>query len=86
MNDEQEIRELVTGRAAALRAGDAGTVVSAYAEQAVIFSLAPPLRQPGDPRAAEPVRRWLATFDGPIDLTVRDLNVTVGGDVAFCTA
>lgn len=85
-DDKTLIRRLVEKKAAALRARDPEAMVSAYAADASIFSLAPPLRQPGDARDPEPVARWLATFTGPMDLEIRDLDVHVAGDVAFGTA
>jgi uncharacterized protein (TIGR02246 family) len=85
-NDEQQIRQLIEDRAAALRAKDAKGMVRPYAEGSVIFDLAPPLRQPGDARDPAPVEQWLATFEGPMDTEVRDLTVTIGDDVAICTS
>jgi ketosteroid isomerase-like protein len=85
-NDEKQIRDLIHARAAALRAKDPRAMTAPYAEQVVVFNLAPPLQQPADARDTEPVEQWLATFDGPMDLEVCDLRVTVGGDVAFCTS
>jgi ketosteroid isomerase-like protein len=85
-NDEKDIRGLIDARVAALRAKDPGAMVAAYAERVVVFDLAPPLRQPDDARDPGPVERWLATFTGAMDAEVRDLEVTVGGDVAFCTS
>jgi ketosteroid isomerase-like protein len=84
-DDETQIRNLIGARAAALRARDPRAMVAPYADRVVVFNLAPPLRQPTDARDPGPVERWLATFDGPMDCEVRDLEITVGGDVAFCT-
>jgi ketosteroid isomerase-like protein len=72
-DDERQIRQLIEDRAAALRVKDTDGMVRPYAEDSVIFSLAPPLRQPGDARDPEPIE-------------VRDLTVTIGGDVAICTS
>ena len=85
-DDEKQIRELVEARAAALRAKDPRGMTAPYAEQAVVFDLAPPLRQSRDARDPGPVERWLSTFAGPLDYEIRDLDVSVGGDVAFCTS
>ena len=85
-NDEKQIRELIEARTAALRAKDPKAMVEAYADQVVVFNLAPPLRQPTDARDTSLVQQWLATFAGPMDAEVRDLEITVGGDVAFCTS
>jgi len=85
-DDEKQIRELIEAKAAAVRAKDPTGMTAPYAEQAVVFDLAPPLRQPRDARDPGPVARWLSTFAGPLDYEVRDLDVSIGGDVAFCTS
>ena len=85
-NDEKQIRELVEAKAAALPARDLDGMVHAYAEQVVVYNLAPPLRQSSDARDTAAVGKWVATFTGPIEYEVRDLDVTVGGDVAFCSS
>ncbi len=84
-NDEKQIRDLVEAKAAALRAKDPNGMTAAYAEHVVLYDLAPPLRQSADALGTAEVERWLATFTGPMDCELRDLEVTVGGDVAFCT-
>ena len=84
--DEIQIRQLVEEKAAGLRARDPKAMVAAYANQVVIFNLAPPLQQTKDARDTGPVEQWLSTFHGPMDTEVRDLRITVGGDVAFCTS
>jgi len=83
--DEAQIRELVLGQQEAMRARDAEWLVGRYAPEIVSFDLAPPLRHTG-PDVQDPagLRTWFGTFDGPVDLQVHDLSVTVGGDVAYC--
>jgi ketosteroid isomerase-like protein len=85
-DDEKLVRRMVEEKAAALRARDPQAMVAGYAPEATRYTLAPPLRQPGDARDPGPVARWLTTFTGPMDLEIRDLDVHVSGDVAFCTA
>jgi uncharacterized protein (TIGR02246 family) len=83
--DEAQIRQLIEEKAAALRARDADRMIAAYAPDVVQFDLAPPLRHVGpEVRDATSLRTWLAGFHGPMDMEVRDLVVTVGGDVAIC--
>lgn len=84
--DEKEIRELIEARAAALKTGDADTIVSYYASEVVQFSLAPPLQQSTDARNPEQLRSWLATFDGPPTREVTRLQIAAAGDVAFATS
>ena len=84
--DEDLIRELVQARAEALGAKDAKAMVAAYAAESVEFTLAPPLQQPSDARNTAPVEQWLAGFSGPMSMEIRDLQVTAGENVAFCTS
>jgi uncharacterized protein (TIGR02246 family) len=63
---------------------DADAIVEAYAPDAVIFDLAPPLQRRGMNR--DSVAAWLAGWDGPIQIDARDVNLTVDGDSAFLSA
>ncbi|WP_432144909.1 YybH family protein [Streptomyces sp. bgisy084] len=82
--DEAQIRELLADRAAATKERDARRFLASSAPDLVDFSLAPPLQYKGpaarDQRAVE---AWYATWDGPIEVTVTQLEITVGDDVAF---
>lgn len=83
--DEARIRQLVEEKAAAMGAQDAAGMVAHYHPEIVQYSLAPPLRQDSaDARSAESSQRWLDGLHGKVRLEIRDLDVTVGGDVAFC--
>ena len=85
--DEAEIREIITGKVTAMRERDADLLVAHYSDDIVMFNLAPPLQQPvAYARDAGRVRDWLTGFAGPVDFEVRDLEVVVGGDVAYCHA
>lgn len=83
--DEAAVRALVTQKEVAMRDHDAELVVSRYAPDVVVFDLAPPLGRAGaqvtDPAG---VREWFSRYEGPVHYRVRDLEVTVGGDVAYC--
>lgn len=84
--DSVEIRQLVRERAAAVGAKDAKAMVAHDAPAVVQYTLAPPLRQSAEGRNVEQVEGWLATFQGPMSMEIRDLEITAGGDVAFCTS
>ncbi len=87
MDDETAIRELVAERTTAMRTGDAKTICGAYAPDAVIFNLAPPLVQPPDEgRDVAKLEAWFAEKGGSVWSEVRDLQVTVDGDLALCTS
>jgi ketosteroid isomerase-like protein len=64
------------------RQKDGARIVSHYEKDAVIFDLSPPLLSPLGTDAAA-VQGWLDTWDGPVDQTPRDVEITVGGDFAF---
>jgi ketosteroid isomerase-like protein len=81
-----EIRELIEGKAALLQQGDAAAVMACYAPNYVEYTLAPPLRQPGDGRDPAPLAAWLATFAAPPRREVTQLEITTDGDVAFATS
>ena len=80
------IRELLHQKAAALGAKDPEGMTSVYAPGAVIYNLAPPLRQTDDARDPKPAAEWLATFEEPMNLEIRDLEVTEEGDLAYATS
>ena len=63
---------------------DADAIVEAYAPDAVIFDLAPPLGRRGINR--DNVAAWLAGWDGPIQIDAVDVSLTVNGDLAFVSA
>ena len=81
-----EIREVIESKAALLRTGDAEAVLAHYAPGVVEYSLAPPLRQPGDGRDPGPLAAWIATFEAPPHREVTRLEITTDGDVAFATS
>ncbi|MEU4235719.1 nuclear transport factor 2 family protein [Actinoplanes sp. NPDC026619] len=81
-----EIREVIEGKAALLETGDAKAVLSHYADTYVEYTLAPPLRQPGDARDPAALAAWMATFQTPPHREVTQLEITTDGDVAFATS
>ncbi len=87
MTDETAIRELVDNRTAAMRTGDADALCRPYTADAVIFSLAPPLVQPPNgTRDVAAMRAWFEEKGGGVWSEVRDLRITVDGDLALCTS
>ncbi|HYZ55972.1 MAG TPA: nuclear transport factor 2 family protein [Streptosporangiaceae bacterium] len=95
-DDEGQIRVLLADMEAGYRAKDAEQIVAHYAPDIVLYSLAPPLRthaggqhsigggRKADMTTADGVRTWLAGFGNqPMDYEIRDVNVAVGGDVAY---
>jgi ketosteroid isomerase-like protein len=83
--EEAGIRAVLDEYVAAHAGRDAERIVAVFTDDAVRYTLAPPLAQaPGTEYGdAEGLRAWLATFDGPVVLHHRDRTISVGGDVAF---
>ncbi len=84
MTDERaEIEALLQGLGRAHFEKDADAIVSCYAPGAVIYGLAPPLRDDID---REGIAAWLDTWDGPIRIDAADHTLTVGDGLAWSTA
>jgi ketosteroid isomerase-like protein len=56
-------------------------IAAPYAPHAVIYDLEPPLAHDGI--SVERKRRWLDTWDSPVELVARDFKVVVSGDHAY---
>jgi uncharacterized protein (TIGR02246 family) len=87
MNDEAQIRALLDERCTALRDGDAKSIVAQYTDDPVVYTLAPPLRQSAqDALDVAALQQWLDEKGGSVKSELRDVAVTVDGDLALCTA
>jgi len=80
--DDADIQALIETVHKANHNKDAAAIVAAYARDAVVFNLAPPLSHHG--MDLEEKKAWLDTWEGPIEYESSDLNITVSGDFAFC--
>jgi ketosteroid isomerase-like protein len=80
--DGADIRALIESAHRAHHSKDAAAIVASYAQDAVVFNLAPPLSHHG--MDLKEKKAWLETWEGPIDWESRDFNITVSGDFAFC--
>ncbi|MBO6636940.1 MAG: SgcJ/EcaC family oxidoreductase [Roseitalea sp.] len=82
-NDENQINVLCQRLGQAHHDKDVDAIVGCYAPDAVIYSLAPPLRDAID---RDGIAAWLETWDGPIRIDAQDVELVVGGDIACTTA
>jgi ketosteroid isomerase-like protein len=80
--DEATILALIEDRHKAHHNKDAAAITAPYASDVISYTLAPPLAHHGI--NLKEIQAWLDTWDGPINLESRDLNVTISGDCAFC--
>lgn len=85
---DAEILAVLDERVAAHAARDAQRMIATCTDDAVRYTLAPPLQQGPDTPYGTPegLQAWLATFDGPVLIEYRDPVVTADGDVAFVHA
>jgi uncharacterized protein (TIGR02246 family) len=82
---EVEIRELLDSWIEAHRTRDIDAILDAYYEDGTWYSQAPPLRySSGTPEHREFLEGWFPGFQGPVQITVRDLEIHASGDLAYC--
>ena len=82
-NDRDEITALCQRLGQAHHDKNADAIVGCYASDAVIYSLAPPLKDKID-RVG--IAAWLNTWDGPILIDAEDEELVVGDGLAWSTA
>ena len=81
--DETAIRQVIQRLVEAIRNMDLEGVKPIYAPDIVSFDVVPPLQHRG---AEAQWRNWadvFAAYQPPLGYEVRDLTITVGGDIAF---
>src|SRR5262245_24006679 len=78
--DKAAIRAVIQGIDKAHQARDASAIVAPFASDAVLFDLAPPLARNV---SLEDTIEWLNTWRGPVTRETHQLDITVGGDIAF---
>ena len=82
--DRAEIEALFQQLGRAHADHDADAIVEAYAPDAVIYDLAPPLGRRGMNR--DSVAAWLAGWEGPIRIDSRDVDLDIDGNLAFVSS
>jgi ketosteroid isomerase-like protein len=80
-SDQAEIFALGGALHRALLNKDPEAIAAPYAPHAVIYDLEPPLAHDGI--SMERKRKWLETWETPIELIAQDFKVTVSGDHAW---
>ena len=82
--DESVLPALLEERVAATEARDARRFLAPCAPDIVQFDLAPPLQSKGaEALDRGAVEAWYATWDGTIEITLTEVEIAVGDDVAF---
>ena len=84
--DEADIRRIISAWIMGLRTKDVDAVMAHAAPDILSFDLAPPLASRGADRYRKNLEAWFPTWDGSIDAEARDLQITMGDEVAFSTS
>ena len=85
MNAGQELRDLVDERVRAVRGRDSATLAARPAEDVITFDVLPPLNSRGSHATVEHLQAWFDGYDGPIDYSAHDVQVSAQGDLGFCS-
>jgi ketosteroid isomerase-like protein len=78
-----EITALLTARPRLIYDKDAAALVAQSASDVVTFDALPPLAWQGTEALREKVATWFGGYAGPINITIRDLQVTARDDIGF---
>ena len=82
----EQIRDVILGRAERLAAGDVAGMQQYNAPSVVAYTLAPPLVSGSDGHDPSGLEAWLKGFEAPPRRAVTALEITADGDVAFATS
>jgi len=85
-SNEAEIRQWLDRWAKAFRAHDVNAIMALYASGVVAYDLVPPLQYVGADAYRKNYEVFLAQYEGPIDIELRDLHIIASDGVAFATS
>ncbi|WP_328459641.1 SgcJ/EcaC family oxidoreductase [Actinoplanes sp. NBC_00393] len=85
MDAEAELRALVDERVAAVAAKDPKPLAARQHPDVIAFNVLPPLHSRGSAAVETATQAWFDSYATDIGYEVRDLHVTVDGDVGFCS-
>jgi len=87
VSDAEAIRALIEARADTMRRKDAAAATALMTEDVVAFEMIPPLVLPPEAaRSEQTMVAWFASWEGPIEIEIRDLVIHVGGESPTPTA
>ncbi len=82
-NSEAAIRQWVDRWAKAFRGHDLDGIMALYAPEVVAYDVVPPLQFSGREAYRKDYAEFLAQYDGPIDVEMRELRILVDGNLAY---
>src|SRR5262245_43980100 len=79
----EKVRAVLAGFTEAIRNKDAAAASALFADDIVVYDLAPPLSiEPAEMHDPARIQEWFDTWEGPIDSKPYRLSIRVGDDVA----
>lgn len=81
--DEAQIRAQIEERALAVSDKNVEALVASYAPDVLSFDVVNQLQYVGVDAIRKRLEEWFASFEGSIGYEIKDLNIAVGGGVAF---
>ena len=82
--NEASIRKLINERVKAVNDKDINVLLSNYAPDILFFDVIKPLQYTDSDPVRKCAEQWLFSFQGPIGYQIRDLEITIGNNGAFC--
>jgi ketosteroid isomerase-like protein len=82
---EAEIRAIVEERIVAVQTKDLAPLEARQHAEVLGFDVLPPLQRRGSAAISERTQAWFDSYASDIGYEVHDLQVTVDGDVGFCS-
>ena len=80
---QSDVRALFDSRSEAIWMKDIDRLMSLYSSDIVYFDLVPPLQYTGSAALRDRFLDWFDGFDGSIGQELRDVNISVSGDIAM---
>jgi PhnB protein len=81
-NAAQQISQILAQWKEAMETKNAARAVAFYADDAAMFTLAPPLGTKGMQQQA--LQAWFDTWKGGLEYEMRDAELVAGDDIAYC--
>jgi ketosteroid isomerase-like protein len=85
-NDEIQVKAVIEQSAQAIRDKDVDRLMAGCARDVQTFDATPPLQRRGADSYRKSYEDWFATWDGPIGVELRELDISASDDVAFATS
>lgn len=83
MGTTEELRAVIERRVAAVSAKDVAALAETFAQDVVLFDALGELRDQGVEAEVARLEQWFGAYDGPIELTLSEVDVAAEGSLGF---